>query len=410
MIARSQFHQTIHYGSLLLLAASIPPYSNLMNVAMIAMIANWLFEGDFRRKIDAIRSQPLFLLFVAFYVVHVLSLIYSENISEGIMNLEKKIMLLAFPLVIASSFSTPGRTRRDYVLLAFVVSTFAISASCLVYAGYKFVAEGTSEYFFHESLMTLIPRVQPVYYALYVCFAVAIVLSFLIRYSLPVWLQVTAVMLIAYFFGFVILTGARTATLALLIILFAGGLYYSRKTRRLPAFFIVLVLLSSLGAWVIMKTPALRERIVTIAQSKWYFDPEENNANGLTLRLVKWQCSLRYISESPILGVGIGDTQDRLQECYEELNFWGRHYHYNSHNQFIQSCLGLGIIGLIVLLGCLIAPLRAAIRNKDYLYVLFITLLTLAFLTESVFERKQGIIFYSFWNSFLALQLYRNNE
>jgi hypothetical protein len=84
MIARSQFHQTIHYGSLLLLAASIPPYSNLMNVAMIAMIANWLFEGDFRRKIDAIRSQPLFLLFVAFYVVHVLSLIYSENISEGI--------------------------------------------------------------------------------------------------------------------------------------------------------------------------------------------------------------------------------------------------------------------------------------------------------------------------------------
>jgi O-antigen ligase len=108
---------------------------------------------------------------------------------------------------------------------------------------------------------------------------------------------------------------------------------------------------------------------------------------------VKWQCSIEGLVANPIVGVGTGDTQEFLQACYKEKNFWGEVFRYNSHNQFLQSALGLGLPGLLTLVACLWYQTRIAWAKKDYVYLVFIVIICVCFLTESVLERKQGILF-----------------
>jgi O-antigen ligase len=412
MIDRAQIHHKVLYFSTLLLVVTVPPYANLMNVAMIVIILNWVLEGNFSGKYHSLKDKRLFILFSVFYLLHVLSLIYTENLSEGLNNLGQKIMLLAFPLIWGTSSVQLTKNEFNNILKTFVGSTLVVSLVCLGYGFFKFLNENTTAYLLHDGLISLVGAgaMQPVYFALYVCFSTSVLIYFLLRYPYSRKAQVGLILLVVYFFGFTILTGARTATLALMVILFGGGYYYSRKIKQRFAFLVFIILLTTMGAGVSMRIPALRERIMAIAESKLYFDPKENNANGLTLRLVKWQCSLESIRSNPLFGVGIGDAQDHLQECYEQKNFWGRLYRFNSHNEYLQSALGLGLAGLLLLLCCLACPLAKAFKTGNYLYVMFLVLISLAFLTESMLERKQGIIFYSFINSFLALQLYENKQ
>jgi O-antigen ligase len=410
MIDRAQIHHKVFYLSTLLLVATVPAYANLMNVAMIVMVLNWVVEGNFKGKYHSLKNKRLFTLFVAFYLLHVFSLIYTENMSEGLKNLGQKIMMLAFPLIIGSSSGQLTKKEFNNILITFVGSTLVVSLVCLGYGFFKFLTENTTAYLLHEGLISLLGAMQSVYLAIYVCFSTSVLIYFLLTHPYSKKAQIGLILLVVYFFSFTILTGARTATLALIVILFGGGYYYSRKIKQRFAFLIFIVLLIAIGAGMSMRIPALRERITAIAESKLYFDPKENNANGLTLRLVKWQCSLEAIRSNPIFGVGIGDAQDHLQECYERKNFWGRLYRFNSHNEYLQSALGLGLVGLLLLLCCMACPLWMAFKAGRYLYVMFLVLISLAFLTESMLERKQGIIFYSFINSFLALQLYENKK
>jgi O-antigen ligase len=117
--------------------------------------------------------------------------------------------------------------------------------------------------------------------------------------------------------------------------------------------------------------------------------------------LVKWSCSWQGIKENLFSGVGTGDAQDYLQGCYHERNFWGQVFHYNSHNQFLQTGLTVGIFGMLILIFLLFFPLIVAYRKKRTLLFLFLLLVTFALMTESFFERQQGILFFCFFYSLL---------
>lgn len=401
-IERQKIHNRIFFVSLLALSAAIPSYANLINLASVVLALNWMVEGNFNLKLKLFRQNPIFSLFILFYLFHVVSLLYSQNPQQGISDISQKIGLLVFPLVLGSTAYRLTKKQEIYVLLSFVISCLIISLVCLGYGLYKLQTFNTNEYLFYEGLTKLIFPVQPIYYAIYVCFATAILLFLLGQDYGSRMKQITIIVLILYFFCYLLLLMARTAILANSIILCLGGLYYAHKRGGVKWLYGLAFTVLTTGILMIYKIDFLNERITSIINSKLYFDPQENNANGLTLRLVKWECSLKGIANNPIIGVGIGDAQDFLQECYKSKNFWGHVYRFNSHNQYLQTTLGLGIIGLVILICTLTVPMHQFFKQKDYLYLWFLILITIVFVTESVLERKQGIIFYSFFNSFLA--------
>ncbi len=76
---------------------------------------------------------------------------------------------------------------------------------------------------------------------------------------------------------------------------------------------------------------------------------------------------------------------------------------YHSHNQYLQTLVQYGIIGLLVLLGALFWPMIKVLRKSDYLGFLWLLLFSISAVTESVFTRQWGILSFAFFTSLLLL-------
>ena len=66
-------------------------------------------------------------------------------------------------------------------------------------------------------------------------------------------------------------------------------------------------------------------------------------------RLVLWENSLIAIENSNYMGYGLGDGKQKLQDQLAKNggNLYDKNY--NSHNQFLETTLSIGLIGLFYL-------------------------------------------------------------
>lgn len=401
---RAEIHHRVFVYSLLALAIALPLLPRFSNVFVFILAANWIAEGGHREKFRLLKQNPVIALFIVFYLMYVIGVLYSTNASAAGSSLERKFTLFVLPLVVGTSLHSIGSKVIDRILISFTVSCLLYSLISIGYGSYMWATQKTSLYLIGEEL-TYWGGLQSIYFGIYVALVAAILMNFLLTRQLSVKSQSIILGLIGYFFIVMILLSARMGTIAFGFIIVVGGFYYARQRNSLKWFFIAGIALAIVGSVLIFKIDYLRDRVMSIVDTKFYFDPEENNANGLTLRLVKWQCSLEGWSTSPIIGVGTGDTQDVLQECYKAKNFWGAVFEFNSHNQFLQTALALGAIGLLVLSASFIYPAILSFRQRHYLYLGFLVIVALSFLTESVLERMQGVVFVAFFHSLFIYSL-----
>lgn len=125
--------------------------------------------------------------------------------------------------------------------------------------------------------------------------------------------------------------------------------------------------------------------------------------NGITLRLLQWRFGYEILEEQNgfLLGTGPENSQNLLNEKYKEYNVYtgdpewnsSGYLNYNFHNQYVETTVGTGIPGLVILLFILIYVLF--IKRKMITFPLPIYIFTaLFFMTESVLERQVGIILF----------------
>ena len=123
-------------------------------------------------------------------------------------------------------------------------------------------------------------------------------------------------------------------------------------------------------------------------------------------RINLWNAAFTVIKENPFLGTGTGDIQVELVKIYKERNYErALKDNFNPHNQYLQTTAALGLIGGILLLLYLMAPFWFAFQEKDYLYLLFLSLVMMSFLTESILQTQRGTLFFGFFHTFLAMRL-----
>lgn len=68
---------------------------------------------------------------------------------------------------------------------------------------------------------------------------------------------------------------------------------------------------------------------------------------------------------------------------------------FNFHNQFMQTLVGMGFVGLSVLVIIFFTGFKAAVKQKDPVLLVYMLILMLSFMTESILERALGVLLFS---------------
>lgn len=404
-----------YFFSLLLVAVSLfSPALKFTNLAIILLALVWLLEGGFIEKYKRLTSNPVALSFIVLFLLYLIGVFYTDSLHEGVKSLETKAPLLIFPLLLGSASISKAHIHK--VLLFFALACVLCSLVALIYQTYVVLEKNDFNYFFSDGLVAIMHK-KAVFYALYVAFSILILVDYLwanfpaITFSKKLLAAFSVFFLLLFLF----LLATRTTLGALLLILVTtftvAGIRYGKlkyTALLLGVLFIFLATLSILFPQTISRFKSLHNVSYSFSNTEevYHFSgaDSDTNWNGLNLRLAKWVCAVDVIKEHPLTGVGTGDVKNEMVASYKKRNFvYAAERRFDPHNQYLDTAVGIGLPGLIILLICYFSSLHIAVKRRSWLLSMFMILIMFCSLTDSILDSAQGIIFFCFF-LFLLLQ------
>ncbi len=393
-----ELHTKIYFFLALAIAFCLP-FARFTPVFIALMLLNWLIEGDFKSKFQAISKNKFALLFISLYVMHLIGMLYTQNIDFGLFDIQVKFSLLIFPLILVNR-PIPFE-KLKFVFLAFIAGGIISSLYLIFRAIYINIATGENN-FFYQAFSVL---VHPSYIGMYLDFCVAwLLFSVLNKSFMQIRLFSFYAFSIILFFSFTIVLLSSKIGLITLILIFIGFLVYiiiSRK-KYLAGIIAMLFLLVSIYSMV-RYVPFVHDRILTAAQAMSSSTNNQADSESTAVRLLIWKAADQVISENFLFGTGTGDSKDVLVKEYEKRGMTGALEHkLNTHNEFYQVFVSIGLIGFVLFMLSLLMPFGLAYKRADFLYIVFLLIIILNFIPESMLETQAGVMFYAFFNSLLC--------
>lgn len=381
------------YWSLTLVILTIPfPKYSLNSQSIILLFISWLFYNPFKEKIANLKNfiTP-FLLISSLFWLSLFSTLYSLNIDQALKVVVRNLPLIIFPLVLFS-------TIKDANGIMKVLKIFSVAVIVALLFGYVkaiyLKANNLGDFFYYTDFAKVL-GIHTTYFALFIVIAMTFFVLDRIKFkSVPTFITVCSLL----FLTFALYTiSARVSLLALLVIGFILILGYGKLMSRKKK----LVLFSSILLIVLAFSISPNFQKRNSGTSNFGYQTPEVNT-----RLLHWQVVIHKISENNILiGSGFGPAYDNLYQEYLNAGFIeGYRREYNAHNQFLETTLRYGIIGLLFLLSILIYSLYKAIRSREIIPVLIMSILVVFMLTESILERHSGIVVFSLFMSCCFLE------
>jgi O-antigen ligase len=410
----------------ILVVVTLPFSIRLNGMSMILLSLVWILEGKWKSKYENLIDNKIALLFIGFYMLHVVGLFYTENVRQGFFELEKRVAFVIFP-VIFSTTTYLDRSAVGKILTSFVAACLIAAFICIV-NGLYFYFQGDSTYLFYHKLGTPVNFTHAVYFSFYIGFIIFIVVfyvqsrwAFLERRS-----RILYVLLISFFIVFLILLSSKML-ISTVLLLFALLICRTvvRKKGILTAM-AVLVIFLTITSTIIYTVPNVRERFRVVLIDEYeqtnpllLDDYEFYHFTGGAIRLAIWKMTVEIVKERNawLQGVGTGDSQDILTATYMRKHVYSGDkvlgikgfLHYNAHNQFMQFFLMFGSIGLVLFIYLLYLLFKRAVAHSRLL-LMFLVLFTAFSLTESTLHVQKGIVPFLFFSSLLTASADKGKE
>lgn len=283
---------------------------------------------------------------------------------------------------------------KDYqnvrcLYISFIFTAVITLCISIIHGVLRWIDSANSIYITYNHLADLF-GVQPIYLSLFYLIAILFSLELYFRETnfRKIYLYLIALLLL----GIVLLASRSSFVIAILILIIKFYMIFAKKRQ----FILVMAAGIVVGASIIVSVPTLRERFVK-------FDENVASYSGTNFRFRIWENAIEVGKQSPFWGYGYSNSQEVLQEQYEKVNFRrARLGKMNTHNQFLQSFLDNGIIGLTFLVLMIFLPLF--IKTQSFTAISFWIIIALALITESFFRRQFGSVFYSLLYSYFIIQ------
>ncbi len=389
--------RNINFYLICSLSFCLPLFQHLTPlIALLVLISSLFCKNNYA----AILKNKTIVSLLIFYVLYCLGMIYTGNNQQGLFNLQVKLSLLLFPIVLVSVLEfNKEKTRRLFSF--FIYGCLTACAICFLLATYRFIEEKwlISQHlynlnyginFFLSSRLSCF--MHPSYFAMYLGFAISL-LIYAKELGLSFSNKILNLLLITFSITIFFL-----ASKAGIIVYFSIAVFYFIKNKKIKLALIFFGIITALFFIMFVIAPEFANKFKGVAKVVTEKNVESNATESSSARVLVWQSAVEVVSSHPLFGTGTGDSQDELQKIYQEKGYTGvLEKKLNLHNQFLETLVAIGIVGLSALLLILYFGISFFYANKNYAGIFFILIISINFLFESMLETQAGTLFFAFW-------------
>ena len=368
---------------LCLLLILIPIYNKLMPLTLVLFFFSAIPNRiSFQAFINNLNPKLPAFWFLCFFLFHIIGMSYTQNTAIGWNDIASKLSFLIIPILLAA---TKIKLSLKQICDVFLVGLFFSCIFAFSYASYRSLihAENNNWAYFKESYLSF--SMHRSYYATYLVFGIIISVR---RLFMNRWYLIPTLFLVSTLFLTYSKAGILIFMILIIPVIFFG---FYNLNRRLFAYSIS-ILIPLLFFCLIMLSPTLKNRFTWMINS--FNNPSlSNNFESNQTRIIMWQASLAVIKDSPIIGHGTGEVNEVLSNYNLKV---GNKIHaekkFNSHNQYLNTTIQLGILGLIPLIVIFYTSLSKSLKTKNIEFSYLIIIIFLTMLFESFLQTQAGII------------------
>ncbi len=387
---------------LLVLALLIPFEKTTMRITIVAITLIATIKGEY--SVFYKKKSWLKMILTLLWIIPLIQLTILNGTNDYWSHLETKLSLLLFPIFILIGFEL----KKDFIyqlMKVFIIGCCISIIICLINALYNFLILEKANSFYYKNLSFFH---HPSYFSMYLNFAISLLYLDVISSNSKLKIEKKwSMILIISLTIFIVLVSSRTGWIVnfLINIIFIVSLIKMKFFNK-KHLLIGLAILFSLSG-LINFSPSLKNRFNEIIKYTLYSKQQSNYPSSTSTRIKAWESTGELIQKNWVSGLGTGRGQHELNKVYWK-NYSIKEYenleNKNSHNQYLQYLLDHGIIGFIFLLFLTIFMLFVSFKNKDFIYSIFLLIMIINFMTESILETQSGIIFFALFNTIFFFQ------
>ena len=366
IFSREGIPELQHY-LLLLFAFSLPFGPAINNIVSVLIVLVWLIEGQFKKKYLQICRNPIAIWAIVFFMVHVIGLLWTENLGWGVHIVGKEAKFLLIPVFMTAA-------RKEHIKSYVIAFLLAMSLSEIISYLIWFELIPPTNTALKEGYPS--PFMEHHSYTPFLAFAVYILLheiffdSNLNRRGLIISLFFTITMSFNLF-----IAGGRAGQVGFFIVYGLILLQYFHKSI-IKAFLIIFVSFPLIFFLLYSYVPNFQVRIIEGVNDIRVFDSNPNTAIGLRAHYV--MNTVKIIEKKPLFGEGTGDFPD-VYRVINNQNSPLAMPTVHPHNMYLLVLAQLGIFGLFPLIMIFYSQIRIS-RTKQSPYYRLQLLLPLFFI------------------------------
>lgn len=390
----------------------IPRMPVITNILLGMFVIISFSNNSIKEKLQLLKARPYMLLFLLYYLLHHLSILWSEDKMEATTQLAMRLPIFLFPLAIGTMVINIRLRDRIIFALTIVTTVAALVSLGLSFAQYR--ATGNSGYLYNDSL-TVHFFLQSIYVAMLVNISIVGLIYLLSKRVSFITTPGLLYLAILVLFGYHFLLASRSAMILLYGGLFLFAVYYIIKKRKYLEGS-TLILGMFIGAFILFKFfPKTVQRFKELTYTNYqysskgaesHYDMQLNSEqwNGANTRLALWSCGWEVAKNNMIAGVGIGDRIQAVNEVYKARNFtMAIETKKNVHNSYLDALLTFGVGGLLMfLLAFVVLPLVDVAKRGNMFDLFVVTAFIVSMIFEVYLARSIGSMLAGFFFSFIA--------
>ena len=386
---------------LIILAFLMPLTVFGANLIIVIICLLWLFSGNYKSKFHQIINNKLLLASIVFFCLHVIGLLWTEDLIWGLHIVHKMwYFLLLFPVLFTI-------VKKDYI--KFYISAFLLAITLTEVASYLVWFEIISP-FKNATDQNPTPFMSHISYNPILAFAIYLVMH-------EVFFNKKLTNLLFSFYSFfaismtinMFITGGRAGHVAFFVML-SILIFQVLDKQRVKSLIAILILIPAIFITSYQTSNLFQDRvdtaiheILTFSDTGGY-DPNTSSHTSVGARINFAINSWEAVKKNPIIGIGTGDFPNEYKKI-NQINSPELPNGTNPHNMYVLVLSQLGLLGLASMLSIFYFQVKLSFNSPSKLIRDLGITLPLMFLvmmlSDSYLLGHYTTLMYIFFSSFL---------